>query len=162
MKEQNQEWVEKLYLRYKTDVYRLCLVILQDSYGAEDVTQETFCKAQRSGRPAPGKEKAWLLKIARNGAYDWLRKRKREVSLEPGVLAQAMEHKNPLPMESQLEYLELIRGLPPLERDIVTLHIVDGLTHKEIAGLLHMTVHSEKKRYERAIAALRQDYKEEP
>ena len=37
--------------------------------------------------------------------------------------------------------------------------ILGNLTHAEIASVLHMTVHSVKKRYERAIKKLRTDMK---
>ena len=43
-----------------------------------------------------------------------------------------------------------------MEQEIVTLKIVGGLSHKEVGAVLHITAGAAQKRYERAIAALRE------
>ena len=117
--------------------------------------QDTFLKAWRSRTNAPkGAEKAWLFRIARNTAYDLLRKDGRECSLEL-VAEQAGES-----AMSARELIALIDGLKKPDCDIVRLKILGGLTHSEIAQVLHMSVHSVKKRYERSIHALRLVYEE--
>lgn len=159
---QKQTWLEELYLRYRTKVFRLCLVILRETHTAEDAMQEVYLKARQSRRlPPKEKELTWLLTIARNTAYDLLRKQKREVSMEQEEIARLLDETAPVQPESSLEYLSLLEGLNSLDRDIVSLHIVGGLTHRETAALLRMTVHSVKKRYERAIQTLRKRYEEE-
>lgn len=145
------QWVEGLYNAHATEVYRLALVILRDVHLAEDVLQETFLKVyQTSAPPRPGKERAWLLAVARNSAYDELRRRRRETGPEP--LGE-----EPAPA---WEYIDLLEGLSELERDIVSLHILGGLKHREVAALLGLTVHGEKKRYERALSKLRREMEE--
>jgi len=49
----------------------------------------------------------------------------------------------------------MIASLSPKDREIVTLKIVGGLTHREIGAVLGITAKAAQKRYERAIAALR-------
>ena len=117
--------------------------------------QDTFLKAWSSRTNAPkGAEKAWLFRIARNTAYDLLRKDGRECSLDL-VAEQAGES-----AMSARELIVLIDGLKKPDCDIVRLKILGGLTHSEIAQVLHMSVHSVKKRYERSIHTLRQVYEE--
>lgn len=60
-------------------------------------------------------------------------------------------------LQRQYEYLELISSLDEKEQEIVTLKIVGGLTHREIAKAMGMTEHAVKKRYERAIQKLREE-----
>lgn len=136
------EWYEQ----YKTGIFRYALSILKDVQLAEDVLQETFVRLL-SGKHSvqPGKEQAWLYKVAHNLCYDILRKR----NWETGELPE------PAGTESY-EYIELTAGLEPTEREIVTLKIIGGLTHKEIAKVMGVTVHASKKRYERAIQKLRE------
>lgn len=148
-------WAEALYRTYGTDVFRLCLSILKDTAAAEDAAQETFYKAYRHGAPGdPAVEKAWLFRIAHNTACDMLRKSRWETT-ETTPLAPAE------PPDSRLEFLERIAPLRRKDQQIVALRIIAGLTAKEIAPILHMTPAAVQKRYERALAALRQAQKEE-
>lgn len=142
----NPHLVRKWYEEYKTGIFRFALSILKDNALAEDVLQETFLKLM-SGKYMvhEGKEQAWLYKVARNLCYDILRKESREVAL---TVSQSRE---------QYGYIDLISGLDLTEREIVTLKIVGGLTHQEIAKVVGLTVHATKKRYERAIQKLREE-----
>ena len=135
------------YERYKTGVYRYALSILKDPQLAEDVLQETFLRLL-SGKYVvqPGKEQAWLYKVAHNLCCDLLRTR----SWETGELPESVG-------KESYAYIDLIAGLEATERELVTLKIVGGLTHREIAAVMGLTVHAAKKRYERAIQKLRED-----
>lgn len=160
---QRLQWIKQLYEQYKNDVFRLCLTILNDIFLAEDAMQETFFKAQRKGDTYVGgeSEKAWLLKIARNTSYDYLRKRKHEFLLEKENVEQLLDGSRQEIDISQLEYINMIACLKEKDRDIICLRIIGELSHKEIAEIMKMTVHSVKKRYERAIRKLRLNYEEE-
>lgn len=142
----NRELVNNWYEEYKTGIFRYALSILKDHHLAEDVLRETFVRLL-SGKYAvhPGKEQAWLYKVAHNLCCDILRKR----SWETGILEEPQDR------ESYL-YIELIAPLDHTEREIVTLKIVGGLTHREIARVMGLTVHGSRKRYERAIQKLRE------
>ena len=142
----NPALVYELYEQYKTGIFRFALSILKETQLAEDVLQETFLRLL-SGKvsPAPGKEQAYLYRMARNICYDILRKRKRETE----------ESQNqPAPADSW-EFLELIAPLSPKEQEIISLKIIGGLTHAEIAKVIGTTTAGAKKRYERAIEKLR-------
>lgn len=142
----NQNLAQQWYEQYKTGIFRFALSILKDSHLAEDVLQETFLKLLSGKcRVHEGKEQAWLYKVARNLCYDILRNRGREVEL---TVKQNGE---------SYAYIDLISGLDLTEREIVTLKIVGGLTHKEVARVMGLTVHATKKRYERAIQKLREE-----
>ena len=142
----NPDLVQQWYEQYKTGLFRFALSILKDSHLAEDVLQETFVKLL-SGKylVQEGKQQAWLYKVARNLSYDLLRKRDWETEQ---VAVQCRE---------SYDYIDLIAGLDITEREIVTLKIIGGLTHKEIAKVMGITVHAAKKRYERIIRKLREE-----
>jgi len=59
-----------------------------------------------------------------------------------------------------LLYIEMLVDLKEIEREIISLKIVAGLTHKEIAKIFHMTAGGVKKRYKRALEKLKLKYKE--
>lgn len=142
----NPYQINEWYERYKTGIFRYALSILKDSALAEDVLQETFLKLL-TGKYTIQEDKAqaWLYKVARNLCYDILRKRSREQKVRVAAV-----------MESYA-YIDLIASLDLSEREIVTLKIVGGLTHKEIAKIMGLTEHAAKKRYERAIHKLREE-----
>lgn len=143
--------IEDLYQRYKTGLYRFALSILKNPAAAEDVLQETFVRVINAGGCPwhPGKEQAWLYRVARNLCYDQLRRSQRIQPEEPGTDSGGYE------------WLELTAPLTLQEREIVSLKILGGLTHAEIARVTGCTVHAAKKRYERAIEKLRKHMKEE-
>lgn len=137
-----------LYERHKTGLYRFALSILYSEVAAEDVLQETFLRLLRAERIPyqPGREQAWLYKVARNLCTDHLRRRKREGK----SVAEPAAHDC-----HNWEFTELIAPLKPLDRQIVSLKIIGGFTHREIASIVGLSVPAAKKRYERAIAALK-------
>lgn len=142
----NRSLINHWYEQYKNGIFRYALSLTKDPHLAEDVLHDTFVKLlSGTVRCAIGKEQAWLYRIARNLCYDRLRKNKKEqLHADP-----------PTHAESQLEYVELIASLTPLEQEIVTLKIVGRLSHKEIGSVLGITASAAQKRYERAISALR-------
>ena len=139
---QAQSWYEQ----YKNGIFRYILSITKDPCLAEDVLQDTFVKVLSDPcRCAPGKEQAWLYRVARNLCYDRLRRAKREQAQPP----------QPMASQEQYTYIELIASLSPRDREIVTLKIVGGLSHREISSVLGISPKAAQKRYERAIASLR-------
>src|SRR5271169_382518 len=57
------------------DAYRLARWLTGNSTDAEDVVQDASLRAFRAIRGfAGGSARAWVLKIVRNSAYNWLRK----------------------------------------------------------------------------------------
>lgn len=139
------------YERYKTGLYRYALTILKNEQAAEDVLQETFLKLLTGkGFPEPGKEQAWLYRVARNLCYDHLRRMSR---IQPPETDVYREHR--------YAYIELTAPLRETERQIVTLKIVGGLSHREIGEVLGISARAAQKRYERAIATLREGENED-
>lgn len=144
--------IQSWYEAYRTGIYRFALSILKDPALAEDVLQETFLRLLQGEafRFEPGKERAWLYRVARNICCDHLRRVKKE---QPEVSAPAASN--------DFEFMELIAPLPPMEQEILSLRFLGNLSHAEIASVLRLTVHGAKKRYERAIRKLRLQMKED-
>ncbi len=71
----DEQELVRLMTDYGTDIKRLCLCLLNDSYLAEDAAQETFVKAWRnlSGFRHDCSEKTWLCHIAVNTCHSMRR-----------------------------------------------------------------------------------------
>lgn len=96
---------------------------------------------------------AWILTITRNLAYQRLRRAKRETAAEDipeeadhAILSEETENK--MILETAL------KTLGEEERQIVMLHAVSGLKHREIAALLGLGLPTTLSRYHRALAKL--------
>src|SRR5439155_14126122 len=73
---QRLAWFEALYDMHHRRAFGLAFMLLRDLHDAEDVLQEAFLGAWRSGRtPDPDEPgtRTWLLTIVRNRAIDVLR-----------------------------------------------------------------------------------------
>lgn len=145
----NRYQIHTWYEQYKTGIFRYILSITHDPHLAEDILQDTFIQLIVGGiRFDPGKEQAWLYKVARNKCYDVLKRNKRMQELTAPI---------PSADDHSLEYIEMISSLSAIEQEIVTLKIIGGFSHKEIAEIIGLTVAGTKKRYERSIQKLRDE-----
>lgn len=129
---------EALYEKYAHDVLRVSYFYLGDRQQAEDVTQDVFVRLlTHTPELVPGKEKAWLLKVALNRCRDLWRAAwvKRVVLGSPAMeLAPAPDELGER-MERQ-ELLAAIRKLPADFRDVILLHYYQGYGIAEIAKML--------------------------
>jgi len=142
---QINEWYEK----YKTGIYRYILSITHDPQLAEDILQDTFVQLLNDGICFdPGKEQAWLYKVARNKCFNVLKRQKKLTEIQLPATPASEQH---------WEFTELIAPLSVAEQEIVSLKIIGGFSHKEIAKIIGSTVSASKKRYERAVQKLRDE-----
>lgn len=141
--------IYELYEKYKAGIYRYILSITHDRQLSEDVLQDTFLQLLKNGICfEPGKEQAWLYKVARNKCFNLLKRQQRQTKIQAPLQVQTTP---------SWEYLEMIASLATTEQEIVTLKIVGGLSHREIARIIGLSVPATKKRYERAIQRLRKE-----
>jgi RNA polymerase sigma-70 factor (ECF subfamily) len=145
-----------LYMRYERDVYRYVRSIVRDEYDAEDVTQNVFAKllsaiATYEEREVPFS--AWILRIARNAALDWLRQR-RTVPYEDvrGPDARYDDSRE----RSVVSLCEALGTLSDEQRHVVLLRHMVGLSPGEIALRLGKTEGSIHGLHHRARATLKE------
>lgn len=136
----DEQLFEELYQKYAGDVLRVSYFYLGDRQQAEDVTQDVFVRLLTNAPDLiPGKEKAWLLKVALNRCRDlW-----RAAWVKRVVLGSPAMELAPAPgnLEDNLERQELlaaIRKLPPDFRSVILLHYYQGYGISEISGMMHV------------------------
>lgn len=146
------EALAELFELYKTDVYRLSLLILRDLQLAQDITQEVFIKVKIHASEVRSENvKAWIMAITRNTAYNALNKQRREINKENDFFINIPDENH-----DSFEFYDLIAPLEKIDQEIITLYIVNGLKHKEIAGVVHLKESLVRKRYTRALKKLKQ------
>ncbi|MBN1477905.1 RNA polymerase sigma factor, partial [Candidatus Sumerlaeota bacterium] len=149
-------------------VYAIALARLRDPEMAQDLAQEVFLRAfLHLGRlEDPSQFAAWVGRVARNLAIDWLRRGQRAsrllpmVPLEavPGELVDSGSEGVRETMASQEEshaLREAMDQLPPELREVVLLHYSEELSQHEIAERLGLHQSTVSRQLRRALEALR-------
>ena len=152
----DRQALAELYDRTRAAVYAAALAILHSAADAQDAAQDTFVRAWEAADRyrSQGSAMAWLLTIARNTALDRLRQRGRQAELSDGEW-DAIPAGAGVPPEDRALLQTALAGLGGDERQIVLLHAVSGLKHRQIAALLHIPVATVLSKYHRALKKLR-------
>ena len=145
--------LEVLYRQTSASVYGFALSILRDPTAAEDVMQDTFVSVMQSAssyQPS-GTPMAWLLTIARNLALMRLRKAENKNISFDELFHVEDPHNAYREMENHMVLDKVLRLLTDSERQIVMLHALSGLKHREVADLLDIPQATAISRYNRAL-----------
>ncbi len=168
------EAFNSLVLMHQDRVYNLAYRVLGDQAGAEDAAQEAFILAYRHICTFhAGSFCAWLYRIVTNVCYEALRyhKRRPAVSLT-GLGLDDDESEIDIPAnddgpETMVQRHELaavlqqhIAALPIDQRLVLVLSDVQGLSDKEIAGIMRSNIGTVKSHLSRARAKLRQSLRD--
>lgn len=151
--------VGQLFDLHAAAVFRLAFALLRDADDAQDVVQETFVLAWRKRRSivlVDGSALPWLLATARLVA---LATRRRAARRRTAAVPDEQLHALPVAAESDdvVAVREALAALPPNDREVVTLVLVDGLTYAEAAERLGLSPAATGKRLQRARARLRDE-----
>jgi len=132
----------RLYERSFDRVYRYIYFRVTDDATAEDLTSKVFLKAWEGlPRFRSGKSPfiAWLYTIAHNAVIDHYRTKRQTASLDE---IRSLAAPEPLPDEqfdrmfASRALRESLRLLTDLQRDVVTMKLIDGMSTDEIARRL--------------------------
>ncbi len=154
--------LEALYDAHHRQAIGLAYRILGDLGDAEEVVQEVFLSAWRSGHqydPSRGSTHAWVLAMVRNRSIDVLRARKRRPvqPLAEGVDPPSTEDVPTLAasnVDADAARLALDM-LPPEQKQVIELAYFGGLSHTEIAAQLAAPIGTVKGRIRLGLDRLR-------
>lgn len=146
-----------LYQRCRAPVYAMALSCLRNAHDAQDLTQDVFVRVwERAGQyRAQGSPMAWLLTLCRNEALSRLRTQGREGTLEPELWDAIPAEPAGLTPEERVLLQTALAALEDRERQVVLLHAVTGLKHREIAALLALPLATVLSKYRRALKKMR-------
>lgn len=131
--------LEKLYMAYKDDIFRYLVSLTNNPQLAEELVSETFLAALTSLHRFRGEssEKTWLISIARNTYFNYLRKSRIEVPLDmlPGIYISDCPLSSLLVQEKLTMVNRIIASLDERSRMTVTMR-AQGFSYREIAEKL--------------------------
>ena len=134
------ENMEQIYREYAQTVYKFLLSQTQNADLAEELTQETFCRAVQSVGRYDGscKLSVWLCQIAKHLWYQHLRRTRQQSETlgEDLVIAVPSAEENVLGRAEHLALLRSIHTLPGQMREVVYLRAFGALSFREIGEVL--------------------------
>ncbi len=144
-----------LFLNYRKLVFSVAMSIINNYDSANDITQNVFLKLyilDKDKFPASS-ELSWLYTVAKNESLVFMRRKPKEVSIEG--YEEVPDQDVFQEVISKDTYYSLVKNLPQEQREIVTLKVLGGLTHKEIAAILKMPIGTVQWKYHKAVHKLR-------
>jgi RNA polymerase sigma-70 factor (ECF subfamily) len=136
--------LDELYDELAVRIFNYARTIVQGREVAEDVTHDVFLRmhhmaARLAGMANPA---AYIMVMARNLAYDHLRRAKRNDGEEVAERAISPAPYSVLP--------DAMSGLPAAQRETVYLHHICGFTQREVARIMQVPLVTVKWRCGRA------------
>lgn len=153
----------ELYSRYYRGLYSVCLRILNHSAEAEDAMQEAFIAAFKQLETFREEVSfgSWLKRIAINRSIDLLRKRKIQYDDISRIPDRSDEETNEGYDEITPDAIKKAIGqLQDNYRIVLTLFLLEGYDHDEIAGILKISNGSSRIIYHRAKEKLKATLRE--
>lgn len=131
---------EALYEQYATDVLRVTYFYLGDLHKAEDVCQDVFVRLITTNPDlVPGKEKAWLLKVALNRCKDlWRSGWAKRVVLGSPAFELVPAPDDISAREEEADMMNAIHQLPAVFKEVILLHYYQGFGVADIANILSL------------------------
>lgn len=136
---------EILVRRYFRMTFLIAFAHLHDAHDAEDVCQDVFlqCWDRLDSCRDPARVGAWIAAITRNTAHNRRESRRVRETESLDALAIAASERSDVGAERNALRESLARALqalPPVQREVVLLHDLEGWKHAEIATRLDLSV----------------------
>ena len=159
MQKGDQNALQTLYTLTKKGVFSFVYSYLKKYHDAEDAMQTVYLKIQNgiNGYKKGTNAKAWILQIAKNHCLNLIKTRNRE-TLKDEIPETPDYGVNPL-AGGITEIMQ--KNLTEEEYRIITLHVLWGYKHREIAKIEDCPTGTVTSKYKRALEKLRKILEEE-
>jgi len=152
----DEQAFEKIYKETSKGLFAFLLNYCKDYQLAEDMMQNSYIKLRTtiSMYKAGSNAFAWLYTIAKNTTINEINRRKKEMPID-------MENGSEVFGSYTYEYEDtpvmrlMVKVLNEFEQQVVTLHVVSGFKHREIAEMIDKPLGTVLWAYNNAIAKLK-------
>jgi len=145
----DNEAFAQLVRKYSPDAYRTAFMVLRDRDEVEDVVQESFLTCYRKIKSfrMESSFKTWMYRIVVSRCYDKLRKLNRENAILNKITLNSNNENGVINgLESRLDLREVILGLKPEHRLVLTLYYGMDFSVQKVADILGVPAGTVKSR----------------
>ena len=158
----DMEALEDLYNLTERTLYAYVLSIVKNHDETLELMQETYIKIMSSAHlyKPMGKPLAWMFTIAKNLYFSKIRKKNREVNMDSIDIEDDMRFSYVTDSDDKMVLETALSILTEEERQIVLLHAVSGMKHREIAESIGLKLSTTLSKYHRALKKIRENLTE--
>lgn len=153
---------ERIYNETKRGLFAFILSIARDYHLAEDMMQTSYIRLRTtiSSYRAGSNAYAWLYTIAKNATLNEINRRKRESVTDTFEDEGKFGSYDMDDVDSPVTRV-MNRVLNDGERQIVTLHVISGFKHREIAEMLSKPLGTVLWTYNNALSKMKKELQKE-
>jgi RNA polymerase sigma-70 factor (ECF subfamily) len=148
--------------RHMKDAYNVAYSFVNDHHGAEEIAQEAFVRVYQAMDSFRGDAEfsTWLYRIVLNLSLNRIkqvrRRREHEVSISTEDHVAPLEHSESMAGTEMTEHIErALHELPTMQRAVVILRHVDGLSTKQVSRILRCSEGTVKTHLFRGLEKMR-------
>lgn len=147
------EWFTRRVQELKNPMYGLAIGILRNQEDAEDAIQNALILAYEhmDDLSMLEKFKPWMMRILANECYRIIKKRKFYTDIDETY--DIADEK--IAFEEQVTLWEVVQNLKEEYRTVIVLFYYEGMSIREISGILEISEDNVKKRLSRARSKLK-------
>ena len=161
LKQGDETAFPKLYNETYRQLFFVVLPIIRDKSLAEDIIQDTYLKFLEKLSDYQAKNVfSYLITIAKNLAINEYNRRKKTVKIDDFNEFSYYDHVE-IKEEMNEMILKALAILDRDEKDVFLLHVLENLTHKEIAAIIEKPIGTISWLYAKAIKKMKIYLKEE-
>lgn len=150
----------ELYERYGPLLMGLCMRYAGNREDAEEIFHDAMLRIFKNLHKFDQRSKlsTWMSRIGINSAIDFIRKRKNVLMVEH-LSSDIQDMRDDADVEEEV-YLEadvamgLLKSLPENQQVIINMHLIDELSHREIAQQLDISEEASRSKLSRAKRTL--------
>lgn len=149
---------EKLYNTYYMKIYSYVVTLVKAHDLAEEITQEVFFKAIKSKKQYEGRssEYTWLCAIAKNTAFDELKKRNKHRELSEDLTDETDLQRSLIDSDTTLQIHKILHKLEEPYKEVFQLRIFGELSFANIGMIFGKTESWARVTYHRARLKLQE------
>lgn len=152
-----REGVDLLYQNCYNKMYGIAFSIVKREDASQDIVHNVVCRllSLETKKFPSSNELTWLYTVVKNETFMFLRKQKPNVSLEGAAVEPIVENKDIRDFVDMDAFFSMIKGLNEEQCRVVTLKVLGGYTHKEIAKMLNKPIGTIQWIYNTSVKKLR-------
>lgn len=148
------ELVGRLYDEHGASLFRYALMLLADHAAAEDAVQQVFSAVLRQSG-ALDNPAHYLRRAVRNECYSTRRRRRKQPTLDRALLEPIANEV--VSGDERIALERAIVTLPAEQREVIHLHVFEGMTFQETADAIGESINTVASRYRYALEKLRDE-----
>jgi RNA polymerase sigma-70 factor (ECF subfamily) len=155
----DQEGFDDVFKRYFNDLTRFTRGYVRDREAAKDIVHDAFLSLwnNRARLDASIPLKAYLITLTRNLSFNYLKPR-RVLDVRQGEIIASWEEANEELEQHERRLVRLeekLKELPGKQREIIVKCFLDGMTYKQVAEEMSISVNTVKTHLSRGLNFLR-------